>query len=155
MKQINLTRGLFAEVDDADFEFLSSMNWHAVNLGHGFYAVRNARVAGKRTLIGMHRMILGFPNTEVDHIDGNTLNNQRANLRKASKNQNQHNRVKNSNGSSRFKGVSWDKTGKWRAQIRIDGIRRHLGTFADEESAAKAYDFKAKEVFGEFAKTNF
>lgn len=154
MKTIPLTRGLLALVDDSDYPLLSTMKWHALNQKGFFYAARSGVVGGKETVIHMHRLLLGFPAVEIDHRDGNTLNNQRGNLRKASKSRNQANRRKNRNGSSRYKGVSRYEYG-WLAGIRVNGKRHHLGTFANESDAARAYDAAARREFGQFARCNF
>ena len=92
----------------------------------------------------------------VDHIDGNSLNNRRSNLRICTPRQNTANRAKTRNGTSRFKGVHFcTRDRKWRAQIGVDGARRFIGDFDDEVEAARAYDRKAAELFGEFAYLNF
>jgi hypothetical protein len=107
----------------------------------------------------MHHFILG-EKTRVDHHDGNSLNNRRGNLRIATQSQNRANIGKPSgNHSSRYKGVAWNKGksatgGGWRAQIGFDYKKIHLGCFKDEVDAATAYNFKAFELFGEFARFN-
>lgn len=91
----------------------------------------------------------------VDHVDGNKLNNNLDNLRFCSYSQNGANRKKQSNTSSIYKGVDFQKrANKWRASIKIDGKSKTLGHFEDEKEAAKAYNEKAKELFGDFAKLN-
>jgi len=104
----------------------------------------------------MHRAILNAPpRMDVDHINGNGLNNTRENLRLCTRSQNMMNqRLKG--GTSRFRGVSWLKGGaKWHAQVRANGKRLHLGLFTDETEAAMAYDAAARELFGDFARLNF
>lgn len=92
----------------------------------------------------------------VDHINGNPLDNRRSNLRITDKRGNAQNSAKHKDASSYFKGVTWDKSRrKWMVQIVIDGVRTHLGRFAIEEDAARAYDEAAKQHFGEFARCNF
>lgn len=94
--------------------------------------------------------------SKVDHIDGDPSNNSIMNLRYATTAENCRNRRKAVNTSSRCKGVCWDrKANKWRAYIRIGGRLMHIGCFIDEVAAARAYDEKAREHFGVFAKTNF
>ena len=158
MKEIPLTQGKVALVDDDDFEWLSQFKWYAVKFGRTFYAVRQApRVNGKQRTIWMHREVLGLKpgDPRVDHRDGDGLNNQRMNLREATHRQNMMN-SRGRSGSSRFKGVDWDKRAKkWRARISVNGKKKHLGYFIDEEEAARAYDEKAKKIFGEFARVNF
>ena len=100
----------------------------------------------------MHALITGFP--ETDHVNGNSLDNRRVNLREATRSQNNWNRGKQL-GSSRFKGITWDKRDKnWKAQIQVNYKRISIGRFTDEIEAAKAYDKAAMEHFGEFARTN-
>ena len=98
----------------------------------------------------MHMLITGYPLT--DHRNGDGLDNQRHNLRPATNSQNNHNRGPAIGRSSSYKGVHWHKgCRKWQASIRIDGKRRHLGLFASEEDAARAYAEAALEVQGEYA----
>ena len=92
----------------------------------------------------------------VDHIDRNKLNNHISNLRWCTREENQHNRSKNKNGSSIYKGLSFHKqANKWKAHICHYGLQIYLGLFTDEVEAAYAYDRKAKELFKEFVKLNF
>lgn len=155
MKLIPLTRGQSALVDDEDFEELLKYSWQA----NKFFRV-SRRTPGKRCdkrhYISMHRYIMGVsdPKVQIDHIDGNPLNNQRNNLRIATNSQNQQNRRKHLKCSSKYKGVSLDKRrGKWSSYIRIDKLK-FLGYFHSEIEAAKAYNEAAKKYFGEFAKLN-
>jgi len=162
VKTIPLTRGKFALVDDVDYEQLSRFNWYALKhtaIGRvTYYAARTLSVGGKRYCSYMHREILGVTDTkiQVDHRDGNTLRNQRDNLRAATRKQNQQNRLKSGNKcSSLSKGVSWHReTGKWRACIVTNYKQKHLGLFENEGAAADAYDRAARQQFGEFALTN-
>jgi len=105
----------------------------------------------------MHRFILNAPRHKlVDHIDGNGLNNRKANLRLCNHSQNAWNRRPNSGCHSKYKGVYWNKDKKkWHATISKSYKRIHLGYFDNEIEAARAYDKKAKEFFGEFAYLNF
>ena len=105
----------------------------------------------------MHREILKPPkNVETDHKDGNGLNNQRYNLRWATKTQNRQNQRPQEGCTSRFKGVRWDKNArKWRACIKVQGKQVHLGFYSLEIDAARAYDNAALLYFKEFARTNF
>lgn len=148
-KQIELTQGQVAIVDDEDFEFLNQWKWFAQKDKNTFYAVRGF---GKR--IRMHRVIMNTPNDmQVDHIDGNGLNNTRANLRNCTVAENTRNRKKPSTNTSGYMGV-FPSAKKWRAEI-THGKKIHLGYFDNPVDAAHAYDQAAKEYFGEFAKTNF
>ena len=154
IRYIPLTRGKFAIVDAADYERLSKHKWLASgDEQRGFYAAR--RVGNK--LVLMHRVIMNAPEgTVVDHINGNSLNNRRGNLRLCTQKQNSRNARSSRHSTSRFKGVYFHKqTGKWVATIGYNGKTIHLGSFDDEIEAAKAYDRKARELFGEFAYLNF
>lgn len=148
MKILKLKGGSEAVVDDRDYVFLSQFTWYF----DGKYARRVE--AGKTKM--MHREILDTPlGFDTDHINGNKLDNRRENLRIATRKQNLANKLK-FGGSSKYKGVSlFKRTGKWTAQICPDGEKIHLGYFSSEEEAARAYDKKAMELFGIFARTNF
>ncbi len=152
MKLIPLSRGLTAKVDDADFEELSKYKWYAVKCFGKYYARRSE---GRNKKIYMHRQLAGNPlHLHVDHKDGNSLNNQRENLRNANVAQNMANRKAFENCSSSFKGVT--KNGeKWIARIGTNGDQIYIGCFTSEIEAALAYDKKAYELHGEFAVTNF
>ena len=104
----------------------------------------------------MHRVIMDAPKgMHVDHINGNGLDNRRENLRLCTNSQNHMNRKTHRDSSSKYKGVSWNKrNSKWQAYIGSGIKRKNLGYFASESDAAKAYDIKAKECFGEFARLN-
>ncbi len=159
MKKIQLAnnRGVVL-VDDADFPSLSKRKWFIKKEKHTSYAVAMIYRDGKRTTIRMHREILGLKKGDKhdgEHQDGDGLNNQRFNLRKCTRSQNSMNQHK-TYGSSQYKGVSLYKpTGKWRAEIMKDGKSHYLGAHALEDEAARVYDEAAKELFGEFANTNF
>lgn len=152
MKKIALTKGKFALVDDADYDRVRRYRWCLF----GDYAYRKEGTEN----VAMHRFILGLPNrvrdgVYVDHRDGNKLNNQRSNLRLATKAQNSMNRPAQSNNKSGFRGVclaSWG--GKWKASIYHERRHLHIGYFYRIEEAAAAYDAKAIELFGEYARTN-
>jgi hypothetical protein len=162
MKRIPLTRGYFALVDDADFETVSQFKWWAEVSKHTVYAVRSVpaiKRGGHNSSQKMHRYLTGVtdPKIEVDHEDGNGLNNQRYNLRPTNKIQNQRNRANRpTTAASQFKGVTLDsRNQRWQARIQLDSKRLHLGMFPTEHAAALAYDVAAREHFGEFANTNF
>lgn len=161
MKQIPLTQGQIALVDDADYDWLKQHKWYAQKQRIGnFYACRWApRVKGKRYAIYMHREILGLElgdRRHSDHINHHTGDNRRCNLRICTCSQNHMNQKRQQNTSSKFKGVYWNKISrKWQAYINIDKKPRYLGSFLREEDAARAYDEAAKKHFGEFAYLNF
>ncbi len=160
MKQIPLSQGYFALVDDTDYSLLMQRKWCVQVRKHSCYAQRCDWIDGKAHIVRMHRQVLGLSRSDgkmVDHIDGNGLNNQKNNLRLCTQSQNLQNCVKHRDGSSKYKGVSLDpKYNKWVAKIRHPNTTgsKHIGRFAKEIDAAKAYDGKAKELFGEFARLN-
>jgi hypothetical protein len=142
-----------ALVDDEDFEKISQYKWHIDKCRQYFYAQAYIKINGRHKHFLMHKFLTRHKQT--DHIDGNGLNNQRRNLRAATTQQNQMNRKPLTNCTSRYKGVSYHKRGKiWQAYIKINGKTIHLGSFRLEIDAAKAYNKKAVELFGEFAKLN-
>ncbi len=152
IKHIPLTKGKFAIVDEKDYERLSRYRWHAICIRGHWYA---RRYAGRGAIM-MHREIMDAPQDKcVDHVDGNGLNNRRCNLRLCTQQQNMQNR-RPLLRTSKFKGVSYYKsTEKWHAEITYWGKKTYIGSFDDEIEAAKAYDRKAIELFGEFAYLNF
>lgn len=155
MKLVPLTQGQFAKVDDEDFERLLSYKWQAKKYRKTFYAARSIRTqTGKQKTLSMHRFIMGCPvELEVDHIDGDGLNNQKQNLRIVTTRQNHQNLHRKS--TSFYPGVCWDKKEqKWHAAIRIKNKIKKLGRFKDELDAAKAY-FNALESIGERPIENF
>jgi len=115
-----------------------------------------SRRQSKGKTIFMHRQIMHAPQgMVVDHIDGSGLNNHPRNLRLCTRRQNAYN-SRSASGSSQYKGVTYDKaTGKWRASINHQGKHHHLGLFDTERQAARAYDAKARELFGPYAYLNF
>jgi hypothetical protein len=146
-KQISLTQGLFALVDDADFEWLNQHKWCALKERNTFYAVRTSKtVNGKRTTIYMHIEIIGRKEgLMTDHINGNGLDNRRENLRHVTHRQNGQNR--HDETTSKYPGVYWYKRDKkWTASIRINGRRKYLGYFINEADASAAYYRAVGEV---------
>ena len=159
-KTIPLTRGYEVIVDDEDYEWLSQWKWcaSAETSAGVIYAERGQwnPDTKKVTSIAMHRLLLPSPdsNLTTDHIDGNGLNNQKINLRLATKQQQAINRPIRQDNKSGYKGVYWLKTrkttGKWRAQIKYEGKRLSLGLYDDIEEAAKAYEIAAEKYYGEW-----
>jgi hypothetical protein len=145
-----------ALVDDADLEWLSQYRWRAYLSNGKLYTKAWITPRPNLESQSMHRLILPGV-AEVDHANGNGLDNQRHNLRPATRSQQMMNRRKSAGCSSQFKGVSWNRRqGCWEAYCGTSGKdRRRLGTFADEIEAARAYDAAAREMFGEFARLNF
>lgn len=107
--------------------------------------------------MSMHRFIMDAPKgQQVDHINGNKLDNRKSNLRICSHSENLRNQRKPKDNKSGFKGVSWHKGAKrWCAEIRSNGKRHHLGYFDTAEDAAKAYDIAATLIHGDYARLNF
>lgn len=150
MKEIPLTRGKVALVDDEDFERVAVHKWCYMTAG---YAARSVHVSGKtKKLIYLHRFLLQMPDGKrVDHKDGNKLNNCRSNLRLCTQQENMRNTKHYASNTSGHKGVSFDKTtGTWKAYISIDGKLIHLGRFPTAESAAEYRNAVAERTFGEF-----
>lgn len=159
MKEIELTQGYLALIDDDDYEIVKDVSWRVFkrNDRRTKYARGWAKVNGKFKSILLHRMILGLPHydkRQADHINGDGLDNRRENLRICTNRQNAQNRKKRQGCLSKFKGVVRHGK-KWRVQIWKDGVKMGSKVFGTEEEAAKAYDVKAVELFGEFANTNF
>lgn len=103
----------------------------------------------------MHRIIMGIPDSRIDHRDNNGLNCQKYNLRLATSHENNWNAQKKLGTTSKYKGVAWYKqTKKWCSKIHINGENKHLGYFLDETEAAITYNNAAIKYFGEFAKLN-
>ncbi len=158
MKRIPLTQGMFALVDDEEFEEISKHKWCVTKKHRVSYVVRGTERNGRQKRIYMHRSVTNaLANMEIDHRDGNGLNNQKYNLRVCTHAENlQNQRKRIARKTSKYKGVSRDKVNKkWKAQIGTNHCTLNLGRYLLEEDAAKAYDCKAKELFGEFANTNF
>lgn len=157
MREIPLTQGKVALVDDEDFEEVNQFKWYANKIGSIFYAARAIRIGGRLIHIRMHRYLLNaLSGQETDHRNHNGLDNRRENIRTCSHAENSRNKQNCRGGSSKFKGVYWDKKNrKWKAQIMSDGRCLNLGRFVGEVDAAKIYDKAAMKFFGEFAFLNF
>lgn len=160
VKEIPLTKDKMAIVDAEDYDNL--MQWKWVASCEGKYAARRIRLSEKseHQQISMHRQIMGNPKGKhIDHINGNTLDNRKCNLRICTNLENCRNRKKQKNATtSQYKGVSFArhlKTKRWNAQVKVNYKSINLGYFLTELEAAQAYDKAAKKHFGEFARVNF
>lgn len=162
VKELKLTKGYYALIDDEDYPLLSQFSWHAHTPRRGLvYARRNVVRDGRKRTELLHRIILGVaePKNHVDHCDGDGLNNTRENLRIATYTQNAANARKRKDGvTSRFRGVSryltaHRKVVRWAAQISGEAVHR-IGSFRYELAAAAAYNASAHRRYGEFARLN-
>ena len=155
MKEIELTQGKVALVDDIDYEYLMQWKWYANRHRDHFRARRTDRTNGDQKTIRMHNVIaerMEIDSEHIDHIDRNPLNNQRSNLRVATRSQNQHNRGAQKNSKTGVKGISFDKTqGRYQARIEITGKHYYIGRFDTVEEAAVVIKQKREELVGEFA----
>ena len=152
--RLTLTRGQEALIDEADYAVVSQYRWQAVwHRNTQQYQVQGY-VNGRK--IKLSRFLMNAPaHLDVDHINGNSLDNQRHNLRLCTNQQNHWNMRKHRNATSQYKGVCWvTRTRKWLAQIEVNGRNMRLGSFTDEREAARAYDVAATKFFGEFARLN-
>ena len=156
MKEIQLTQGFSTFVDDEDFDRLIRFKWRASKNGKNIYAERSCVINNKKIHIYMHREIMrAIEGIEIDHINGDGLKNIKINLRSCSHAQNLINSSKYKNSTSKYKGVYFDKKDKrWIARISINGKNKYLGCSKNEIEAAKMYNKKAKEIYGEFSRIN-
>jgi hypothetical protein len=160
-RTIPLTQGQVAIVDVGDFDWLNQYKWcaHWNPLGRSFYAMRSEHRGESRVAIYMHRQILGLEPGDSrtgDHIEvGDTLNNRRINLRIATHSENCRNRKTRQDNISGYKGVCFHRlTGKWQANVMIEGKWKSLGRFITAEAANVARISAAKEHYGEFVNRN-
>lgn len=153
MKEIPLTKGKFVLVDDDGYEKFSKYKWHYT----GRYAGRlnpDRHKEGEPTVLFMHRLITNAPKGLcVDHINRDSLDNRKCNLRLVTHQENMMN-YGSKKGASKYKGVVRTKEGRWTASIMCKGKSYNLGTYKEEEDAAKAYNIKALELTGDLAYLN-
>jgi hypothetical protein len=156
-KEIILTQGKVAIVDNEDYDYLNQFKWYASNKNGKFYVQKKITVSkNKTTCISMHRFIMK-PNKGmvIDHLDGNPLNNKKNNLRICTHAENMRNSKIRINNKSGYKGVSYqENSNNYRASIRFNNIKINIGDFIDPIDAAKAYNAAALKYHGEFAHLN-
>lgn len=155
--EIDLSQGMTCMVDAADLPTILALRWHAAryNSKRVYAQAHQYSEDGKRKAIGMHNLLIGG---QADHINLDTLDNRRTNLRPATTSRNACNRMKPSTNKSGFKGVCFSRSmpnRPWVAQIYSHGKREHLGYFHDPVGAARAYDQAARLLHGAFARLNF
>jgi hypothetical protein len=152
MRKFKLSNGGIATIDNDIYKKIKGQKWYKNKCG---YVARDSLVKGLRIRLLLHREVMGFKKGDgkfVDHISGNLLDNRRKNLRSCTRTENQRNVKIHKRNSTGYKGVTYSKEkGKYKAQI----CAKHIKYFSDIIEAAKAYDEKARELFGKFARTNF
>lgn len=159
--ELELTPRIVALIDPEDFDAVSAFKWRFVRIRGHNYAVQMGPHAAGTPAVPLHRFIvslMGLDATgmDVDHINGDGLDNRRANLRVVTHAENLRNRGKQANNKSGYKGVHWhSRKERWVASIRAEGKNKWLGSFKSPQEAALAYDRAARLYHGEFAVTNF
>jgi len=145
-------RGKFVSlVDDADYEYINSFAWSYCVLSGRSYAITTFS-SGERRQMLMHQMIIGVNDgMDIDHIDGDGLNNTRSNLRMCTRAENIHNQIRRSGNK---KGTSRLQSGRYSAKIMSYGVSHWLGTFDSQNEASRAYNEAAIKYHGEFARLN-
>lgn len=162
MKEIQLTQGQVAIIDDDDYERVSKFKWFAEKYKnvHGeyiYYAKRSPVVNGEQRSLRLHTFILGKPDKgiEIDHVNLNTLDCRKSNLRYCTHLENMYNRKPRLNCYSKYKGVVWCKRDKrFIVRISFNKKRIHIGSYENEIEAALNYNIAAKIYHGEFARLN-
>lgn len=159
MKEIPLrNKSLVALVDDDIYEIFGHLTWSAFSTPNNLtpYARHDVQWGGRRLAFLLHREILGAPRgIQVDHINGDGLDNRRENLRLVSPSENMRNRPAPKSNKSGYKGVSFYKSrGLWQAQIQVEGKKKTLGYFSSPEVAFSAYCQAAERLHGQFARVD-
>ncbi len=157
MAYIQLTQGKKAIVDAEDLAELSQYNWQFHKKGYAYTTIYLGKIGDKYrgTTIKMHRLLTSCPvDKQVDHKNGNGLDNRKSNLRICTATQNSYNRKVHKNNKSGYKGVGTQKNDYY-VEIGFKGKRIYLGRYKDPVEAAKVYDKAAKKYHGEFARLNF
>lgn len=152
-REMSLSRGLVALVDAADYEWLSQWKWSAVRCSGRFYACRVKTVSGKQTMLLMHRVLLDAPKgLVVDHINGDTVDNRRGNIRLCTQKDNAQNVRRHKDKVSKGpKGVEL-RPGRNRWVATHRGV--YIGSFLTEQDASAAYDAAALAYSPEFCRPN-
>jgi len=157
MKTIPVGRSYWAIVDDEDYPLVLQYSWHLREIRGCRYAMNWQRINGKRYAVSLHSLLIGMRRGfQIDHINGNGLDNRRSNLRHVTPAQNQANQH-TTRGRSLFKGVRYQARRRtpWEAAITFHQLKIHIGRYATEEAAARAYDAVAKVLWSGHAKLNF
>lgn len=156
MQIIKISQGYECTIDDEDFQFINSHKWKVLRSRKRIYASYSYGEKGNKSML-MHRLILDAKKGEyVDHINGNTLDNRRENLRLCTNSENLGNRGKQTNNTTGYKGVyKTESPLYYRCAIRKDNMVYCLGTLKDKEKCAKLYDAASLHFYGEFAYLNF
>ena len=154
MKKIKLTQGKFALVDDEDFEKFNKIKWFCNGMGYACRSLHPNTSSCKS--IYLHKEIMNNPlNMEVDHINGNPLDNRKINLRKCSHQENGRNLKISKRNTIGYKGLYfYRKIKRWQVYITCNYKHIYVGIFKSKKDAALAYNQKARELFGEFARLN-
>lgn len=156
VKQIALTQGKVSLVDDEDYKLVCAYSWQAARNGSSWRAMCRTGSGIFKQTIYMHRLIMrARKGQEIDHINGDALDNRKSNLRFCTRAENTRNRGTNKNNASGYKGVAWhSQVGRWRAYIVVDRKQKSLGLFDTPEQAARAYNEAALKMFGDYARLN-